>query len=280
MERSLSRPLARRLDRAKNIVCKSASCSRCRSDQAYLRRTRRGRQPTGPILRVVDLFAGCGAMSAGLQEAARRAGRRLNIRLAVDIDKTAIDIYRANIPVVDARAADVALLFKGNLGAAATKAERKIQKEVGTVHVLLGGPPCEGHSNLNNHTRRRDPKNLLYLRMARAAEVLAPKIVVVENVVPVQLDETGVVDVAVGALKRAGYQVAGRVVDLRRVGIPQRRRRFLLVASKLPKVDPASILKRVATGIPDHPHRTVRWAIGDLLGASNGTIYDSSSAVS
>jgi len=61
--------------------------------------------------------------------------------------------------------------------------------------------------------------------------------------------------------------VRTKAIDLK---TGQRRRRFLLVASKVPKVDPASILKRLATGIPDHPHRTVRWAIGDLLGASNG----------
>src|SRR5262249_53763044 len=163
--------------------------------------------------------------------------------------------------------ADVAALFKGKLGAAATKAERKIKKKVGTVHVLLGGPPCEGHSNLNNHTRRRDPKNLLYLRMARAAEILAPKIVIVENGGRVQLDETGVVKVASTALRRAGYQVTARVVDLLRVGVPQRRRRFLLLASKLRKVDPASVLEHLAIGVPGHPHRSVRWAIGDLLGA-------------
>src|SRR5712691_7559240 len=120
MERNLSRPLARRLERATNAICKSASCSGCRSDQAYLRRKRRRRQPDGPVVRVVDLFAGCGAMSAGLEEAARRIGRRLKVRLAVDVDKTAIDVYRANLPVADARAADVAALFSGELGAAAT----------------------------------------------------------------------------------------------------------------------------------------------------------------
>jgi DNA (cytosine-5)-methyltransferase 1 len=219
-------------------------------------------------------------MSVGLQEAARRARRPLQVRLAVDIDDTAVAVYARNVRGAAVRAADVASLFDGELGAAATRAERKVRREVGRVDVLLGGPPCQGHSDLNNHTRRRDPKNALYLRMARAAEVLAPAVVVVENVASVQLDEAGVVSAASRALARAGYQVAGRVVDLRRVGVPQRRRRFLLLASKAPGVNPAAVLKRLAAGMPDHPDRTVGWAIRDLLGEGRGSSYDSAGRVS
>lgn len=219
-------------------------------------------------------------MSVGLLEAARRAGRRLRVRLAVDVDEIAVAVYARNVPGGKARVADVASLFDGELGAAATRAERKIKKAVGRVDVLLGGPPCQGHSDLNNHTRRRDPKNALYLRMARAAEVLAPSVVVVENVASVQLDEAGVVGATSRALVRAGYQVAGRVVDLRRVGVPQRRRRFLLLASKVPEVNPAAVLERLAGGMPDHPDRTVGWAIRDLLREARGGLYDSSGRVS
>ncbi len=43
------------------------------------------------------------------------------------------------------------------------------------VDLLIGGPPCQGHSDLNNHTRRDDPKNELYNSMARYAEVLRPR---------------------------------------------------------------------------------------------------------
>jgi DNA (cytosine-5)-methyltransferase 1 len=227
----------------------------------------------------VELFAGCGAMSLGFQEAARRLGRRVDVRLAVDIDETVIGVYADNLPVRDARAADIAALFDGDLGAPATNAEKEIRSKVGPIDVLLGGPPCQGHSDLNNHTRRRDPKNLLYLRMARAAEILAPSIVIVENVAPVLWDETGVVNAASKALRRAGYQVAGRVIDLRRVGVPQRRRRFILLASNILDINPASILDRLANGMPDHQDRTVRWAIGDLLGATNGYVFDSASEV-
>lgn len=88
-------------------------------------------------------------------------------------------------------------------------------------------------------------------------------------------DETGVATVASRALTHVGYQVAGRVLDLRRLGIPRTRRRFILCASNVPGINPASLLERLANGTPDHQDRTVRWAIGDLLGATNGHVFDS-----
>jgi DNA (cytosine-5)-methyltransferase 1 len=216
-------------------------------------------------------------MSIGLEEAARRTGHVLEIPLAVDSDAHVIGVYRINLPYAVAREADVSVLFDGEIGQGPTPEERKLKKAVGDVDVLLGGPPCQGYSDLNNHTRRSDPKNALYLRMARAAEVLSPKVVVVENVVPVQLDENDVVGTTRETLTLAGYQVASRVVDLRRTGVPQRRRRFLLLASKVAALEPSATLDLLAERLPDHPDRTVRWAIDDLVGRAPDDVYDTPS---
>ncbi|HEY6324535.1 MAG TPA: DNA cytosine methyltransferase [Thermoanaerobaculia bacterium] len=261
-------------------VCTDASCQRCRSDLEFLKETRRPEdQSDHSRIRAVDLFAGCGGMSLGLAEAVRRLDRRLDIPLAVDIDNEVVEIFKANLPNAACKVADVATLFDGQIGTDLTDAEQATKEIVGTgeVDILLGGPPCQGHSNLNNHTRGRDPKNAFYLRMARAAEVLAPKVVVVENVAPVQRDEDRVVETTSEALIRAGYQVYGRVVDLRRVGVPQRRRRYLLLASRLHEIRPAATLEDVATGMPDHPDRTVHWAISDLLSVGLDGRYDTAS---
>jgi DNA (cytosine-5)-methyltransferase 1 len=219
-------------------------------------------------------------MSIGLEEACRRSGHSVEIPLAVDIDEDVLSVYKANLSYARIRVADVGVLFDGAIGAARTEKEQQLKKRVGRVDVLIGGPPCQGHSDLNNHTRRNDPKNALYLRMARAAEVLKPKVIVVENVAQVQLDESDVVNTTCKALTEVGYRVAGRVMDLRRVGIPQRRRRFLLLASKVVEIEPANVLDRLGAGIPDHPDRTVRWAIEDLLKQDSDTIYDTPSSAS
>jgi DNA (cytosine-5)-methyltransferase 1 len=261
-------------------ACTRGSCRRCLDDQAFLRRKRRpaSKRDDSPI-RAVDLFAGCGGMSVGLVEAARRCGRALEIPLAVDSQADMVAAYEANLPFATAQASDVMTTFPGAVGAPLTAAEKFLQKSTGKVDLLLGGPPCQGHSDLNNHTRRSDPKNTLYLRMARAAEVLRPKIVIVENVAAVQHDQLRVVDVTAESLRQAGYAVAARVIDLRRVGVPQRRRRHLLIASRLAHIDPAKTLETLASGIPGHPDRTVRWAIADLLAVEGESTYDTAAAL-
>jgi DNA (cytosine-5)-methyltransferase 1 len=260
------------------MKCTAGSCGDCRADHLFLRRARQSSliKSTGSV-RAVDLFAGCGGMSIGLQEAARRAHQSLEIPLAVDLDEEVLSVYKTNLPEATTRVADVSEVFDGPIGGRLTELERRTRKAVGEIDVLLGGPPCQGHSDLNNHTRRSDPKNALYLLMARAAEVLTPAVVLVENVATVQLDKAGVVKATSEALTRAGYQVAGRVVDLRRVGVPQRRRRFLLLASKVEEIQPAAILDGIAAGVAGHPDRTVRWAIEDLIRSDSTTTYDSPS---
>jgi DNA (cytosine-5)-methyltransferase 1 len=209
----------------------------------------------------VDLFSGCGGMTLGLAEAARRAGASLDPKLAVDRDPGIAAVYKQNFgaPTV---ACDVELLFDRPVGDGLSPTEKKVRKLVGDLDVLMGGPPCQGHSDLNNHTRRSDPKNVLYLTMARAAEVLKPRIAVIENVPHVQRDAGNVVKTTQSALEELGYVVHSAVVDGSRIGVPQRRRRFILVASREPSVEPETVLAHVYR--QETPVRTVRWAIEDL----------------
>lgn len=215
-------------------------------------------------------------MSVGLQEAARRAGACVEISLAIDSDPDVIAIYKHNVGRC-AAAGDVATLFDGKLGADLTRAERQVAEATGPIQILLGGPPCQGHSDLNNHTRRQDPKNALYLSMVRAAEVLRPDVVVIENVATVQWDKNGVAQLATATLRERGYSVCGRVVDLWKVGVPQRRRRFVLLASRVPGLDPATVLDSVVLQWGAHAARTVRWAIEDLLNVDSQAVFDTPS---
>lgn len=258
-----------------------APCPRCKSDQAFLRSTKAPQLPAnGTCISIVDLFSGCGGMTVGLTEAARRESLRIEYALAVDMDSAAIDLYKKNFPTSNARVTDVSMLFPGDLGTELAPPERRLASELGSIDILMGGPPCQGHSDLNNHTRRRDPKNALYLRMARAAEVLRPTVVVIENVATVQLDHGGVVDATRKALRAVGYEVEGRILDLRRVGVPQRRKRYVLVASKLSTIDPPKVLDGLSDLMPGHRDRTVRWAIHDLLSVASNRVYDTPSRVS
>jgi DNA (cytosine-5)-methyltransferase 1 len=226
----------------------------------------------------VDLFAGCGGLSCGLEEAARRAGRRLDIRLAVDLDPRIAGLFQRNFPHARAIASDVATVFSGAVGDALDLLEARLSR-LGPIDFLVGGPPCQGHSNLNNHTRRNDPKNALYLKVARAAEVLQPRVVLVENVPAVQHDVEDVVTQTRKELENLGYTVDARVLDLSTVGTPQRRKRFLILGSRDARVEPTNLLDSIVNDWGDHEPRTVRWAIHDLRDVS-GTLIDTASTAS
>ena len=217
-------------------------------------------------------------MSAGILEAARRARKRLDIRLAIDSDDQVLDLYRANFPLATAVARDVSDVFNGKPGAGSmTKEEREVASLAGSVDLLVGGPPCQGHSDLNNHTRREDPKNRLYLTMARATEVLAPKLLVIENVSGVRHDRSDVVGETVNVLKSRGYVVHTETIDLQLLGIPQRRRRFMLLASSVPSIDPRKVIEHLLRRSAVHRRRDVRWAIGDLPQAAANGVFDTAS---
>ncbi len=111
---------------------------------------------TQSSLRVVDLFSGCGGLSIGLAEAARALNRSFEPVLAVDVDKVAVATYAANFPTAATVCKDVTEVLPGKVGARRSSAERMLAKSYGHIDVLVGGPPCQGHSDFNNRTRHAD----------------------------------------------------------------------------------------------------------------------------
>lgn len=240
-------------------------CAVCAADARFLRTRRRpSYELNTPRIRIVDLFAGGGGLSLGIAEAARRLKRGIKIVAAVELDPDAADVFALNFPEANVLVEDVAHLFHGAPGRPPTRRELGIRDQIGKVDLLLAGPPCQGHSDLNNHTRRQDPRNGLYVNVARATEVLRPRCVLIENVPAVRRDVGAAVPSATAVLEKAGYRVATAVIDLTDLGVPQRRRRHVLLASRDHRVEPATVL---TTRIPCELHetRTVRWAIEDLL---------------
>jgi DNA (cytosine-5)-methyltransferase 1 len=214
---------------------------------------------TRSSLRVVDLFSGCGGLSIGLAEAARALNRSFEPVLAVDVDQVATDTYAANFPTAAAVCKDVTAVLPGKVGARLTSAERMLSKHHGDIDVLVGGPPCQGHSDFNNRTRHADDKNELYRTMVRAAEVLQPQHILIENVPGALNDKRSVVQRTADALGELGYHVSMDVVNLNEIGVPQRRRRLALMASLTHTTTPAEVVERHR-----RDPRNVAWAFQDL----------------
>ncbi|MCV2402099.1 DNA cytosine methyltransferase [Marinomonas sp. C2222] len=222
-------------------------------------------------IRIVDLFSGCGGTSLGAVEAIRTKGLTATISAAVEWDKVTAECFKENFSPDTMLNTDITTLLDGRAGEQLTESERKFQDTCGHVDILLGGPPCQGHSSLNNYSRMNDPKNALYFKMARAAEVLKPEFIFIENVVGAVNDRSGVVQRTIERLQDLGYLISKGVIDCKELGLAQSRKRFILMASKgksIPSTD--SILKKYSL-----EPKSLSWAIGDLIGsAKSGDIFN------
>lgn len=248
------------------------------ADFSYLRRPAAPlAQEDGEEVRVADLFSGCGAMSLGIAEACRAVGKRFVPVGAFDINQRVLDVYAHNFGLERLEPTDLAEVLEADIDADPTPKERELEERLGRVDFAVAGPPCQGHSNLNNKTRRRDPKNALYFLVARFAKIFRPKWIVIENVIAVRHDKGDVVHRTQVALERLGYETADGIVDLWSIGVPQTRRRHVLVARlreedfEGPRILP--YIEDLVAPYSTRP-RSLRWAIEDLLNVTGDAFID------
>lgn len=249
-------------------LAKGTRRPRDRFDASWLRAATPPPAANGDAVAIVDLFAGCGGLSLGATEACRALGVRAEHVLAVELDDNAAAVFAKNFPDSDLRPRSIEELVDGEIGETVTSRERKLRLGIGEVDLLIAGPPCQGHSDLNNHSRRDDPKNALYLRALRFAEVARPRHIIIENVPGVAHDRLGVIKRSFGVLTRIGYSVETGLLNADDFGVPQRRRRHVLVASR-DIAAPIEDLRRLQA-----PRRPVMWAIDDLRVSELGDVFD------
>jgi DNA (cytosine-5)-methyltransferase 1 len=223
-------------------------------------------------LRVADLFCGCGGLTLGFAQAARDHGWATEIALAVDIDPAATAVYKTNFPKAEVETVGAEQLIDGQLANPLTPNEERLLASTGAIDALVGGPPCQGYSDLNNHTRRSDPRNLLYLIMARATEILRPSMVLIENVPAVRNDRRQIVQNVKHHLLQLGYQAADAVLNLSAIGVPQRRKRHILLACLPDWPSPNAILAHYSS--QPVVSRDLAWAIGDLADRAGTSRFD------
>lgn len=218
-------------------------------------------------LTAVDLFCGCGGLSFGAMQAGLNANRSFQVELAVDNNTSALNVYKQNF-AKSARSIEMRdieeLLDVHDLSISPAAKEVVAWKNFGAVDLLLAGPPCQGHSDLNNSSRRSDPRNSLYLAPARAAVSLRPKVVLIENVPTVVKSKEGVVGKSRALLNRLGYHVVELTLDLTRLGVPQARTRHVQLASLKPLDD----LVREISNLPKRAVACLDYII-DLVDQAN-----------
>jgi DNA (cytosine-5)-methyltransferase 1 len=167
-------------------------------------------------LTAVDMFAGAGGLSLGLQMAGFRPV------FAFDSDPYACETYRRNLGphIRQARAEAIT--------AAAILKATGLRK--GQLSLVCGGPPCQGFS-VQGLGRPGDSRNDLVLEFARIAAALAPSAILMENV-PTILGRRGSwhLEALTRLLRSEGYAFVTKVLNASDFGVPQDRNRAFLVA--------------------------------------------------
>jgi DNA (cytosine-5)-methyltransferase 1 len=170
--------------------------------------------------RAIDLFSGCGGLTLGL----RQAG--FAVLGAVEIDPSAVKTYKANHRGVVVKQSDIRRLSAKGL-------RRELKLRRGELDLLAGCPPCQGFSTLrtrNGANRNRDTRNDLVHEMVRFARALRPKAIMMENV-PQLMRHKPFKDLC-EELRGLGYRLTFGIKDAARYGVPQRRRRLILLAGR------------------------------------------------
>jgi DNA (cytosine-5)-methyltransferase 1 len=178
---------------------------------------------TWPV--AVDLFSGMGGLSLGLRRA------RFRVAAAVEIDDLAAETYRQNFPSVTLFHQDITQLH-GSALLTAAGARR------GELDLLAGCPPCQGFSTIrtrNTKSSVKDPRNDLVFEFLRLIKETYPRTVLMENVP--RLSEDSRYRKVCRELRALGFDVRTQLLDAVDHGVPQRRRRLIMVASRVGPID-------------------------------------------
>lgn len=230
-------------------------------------------------IRSVDAFCGSGGLTLGAAQAAIATGHVLESVAAIDVDDDGLAIHKANFGTKHILHSNASSLVDWHVSGEGENSrfaydpeilDPALTGEVGSIDLFLAGPPCQGHSNLNNKTRRDDPRNLLYVTAVALGVALRAKSIVIENVPEVVNDKSDVVNIAKALLKAAGYAwIDSGVLAADQLGGAQTRKRYFLIASRVHQPVAELSIKDVAKGLK-HGSRPLSWAIGDLLNYQSG----------
>ena len=198
-----------------------------------------------PRLRVLDLFCGTGGFTRGLLDA------DFEVAASVDVDEVLTSSHSTNFPGVPLYIADIGKLEKNDLFAMAA----------GYIDGIVGGPPCQGFSNIGKRDPQ-DPRRQLLTKFFELVAGLRPRFFVMENVLG--LGQGDAKEVLADAIDKLGntYDIEGPfVLDASDYGAATSRRRLFVVGVLEGSGRRFSLnaLEARQTG-----PATVRHAIGDL----------------
>lgn len=168
-------------------------------------------------LNFIDLFSGCGGFSTGMELSGHRC------LLGVDFDKDAINTFKLNHKNAEAFCGDIKNLNKPML-------DELLKGQ--TIDMVIGGPPCQGFSTIGKG-EATDNRNSLFKEFVRIVKHTNPKIVIFENVTGILASKNkNTLAQIFKCFEDLGYEMDARVLSSEEYGVPETRRRTIIIGSK------------------------------------------------
>ena len=166
----------------------------------------------------IDLFSGAGGLSYGFEKAG------LNCLAGIDFLKPAIETFKKNHKKAIGIDGDIRKILIKDF-------KKKIKNK--KVHIVCGGPPCQGFSTIGPGDAE-DSRNHLFLEFVRFVKELNPEIIVLENVTGILAKKNiNTLKSIFKCFEKLGYHLNVKVLSSNHYGVPQTRRRVILIGNRL-----------------------------------------------
>jgi DNA (cytosine-5)-methyltransferase 1 len=204
----------------------------------------------------IDLFCGAGGLTQGLKQAG------FNVVGAIESHPTYAESYKLNHPKTNLKLSDITKINP-------LEYARELGLKGGELDLLAGCPPCQGYSTIGtrNRGKKNDPRNELVYEVLRFAVAFRPKTIMMENVPALASDDR--LKRLCMKLEKVGYKIDVKVLKMSHYGVPQARRRMIMLASRLANIE---VVKQE---LDEDKMKTVRDAIAflPLAGQTNDPLH-------
>ena len=204
-------------------------------------------QRRSPNIVLADFFAGCGGASRGFADVG------IVPALAVEWDSDAAESYRQNFPATRVLERDIRSITVEEVSSS-------LSLNDGAIRLFAGCAPCQPFAGHRNGQSVQAPESNLLLEFLRFVDEFMPELVFVENVPGMQRSSDALAEF-VKKIQPFGYDCSSSIISSADYGVPQTRKRFVLIASRLGKIEPPPPTHGDGTSLP---HLTVRDTIHDL----------------